>query len=83
MLHRRKQKMIKCYEYATLSTALDVEEERWIVQSEASSIDLMNYNLIQALDQLSLEGWDLVCQGEDGYILRTQVEKQEPVPESE
>jgi hypothetical protein len=73
-------KLIKCYEYGTLRNVPRAEEETWIFVSPGLEFTYLNSNIIETLDELSMEGWDLVCKDGLEYILRTPVEKQEPQP---
>jgi hypothetical protein len=73
-------KLIKCYEYGTLRQAIMAEEETWVFETHNFEYVFMNSTFIQALDDMSMEGWDLVCKGDLEFILRTPVEKLEPQP---
>ncbi|MFF2482701.1 hypothetical protein [Paenibacillus sp. NPDC058071] len=71
-------KLIKCHEYGMLRNAPRAEEETWIFETHDREYEYTNYTFIATLDELSMEGWDLVCKDGIQYILRMLVEKEEP-----
>ncbi|GBF78255.1 hypothetical protein PA598K_06873 [Paenibacillus sp. 598K] len=73
-------KLVECYEYGSLKKLHNPEEESWLFQAYNREYEFINSTLIETLDELSMEGWDLVCPGELGYILRKPVLKEEPKP---
>jgi hypothetical protein len=55
-----------------------LEEEIWRFESNTNADTMTNYSLTQALDNLSMEGWDLVIQYKLGFILRKQIRRHVP-----
>ncbi|VTR62445.1 Uncharacterised protein [Actinobacillus pleuropneumoniae] len=61
---------------------LNVEEGKqvfdcWSFESEDFSIDFGDSSLIHALEELSIEGWELVCHSEqEGFIFRKKEEEE-------
>lgn len=82
MLHRKHRgKIVTCYEYGVLSPVqklVELDEETWAFKSNTNDDLMMNYTLLQALDSLSVEGWDLVIPYELGFILRKQIRRHVP-----
>ncbi|WP_315795304.1 hypothetical protein [Paenibacillus sp. BIC5C1] len=78
---KKTPKLIKCFEHGELIRTVYDKEETWIFNSIGYESVNINCTLIQALDDLSMEGWELICKGEQqGYILRKPAEKEEPQP---
>lgn len=73
-------KLIKCFEYGELTRGINDEMETWFFRSSDYEFTNINCTLYEALDDLSMEGWDLVCKDDLGYILRKPTEKEEPQP---
>ncbi len=73
-------KLIKCFDYGVLWETIYEDEKTWILSAEGYEYTHMNCTFIETLNELSMEGWDLVCQGERGYILRRPAEKEELQP---
>jgi hypothetical protein len=84
MLHRKHRgKIVTCYEYGMLTQVrglVEAEEETWKFESNTNEDLMVNYSLFQALDNLSMEGWDLVIKHELGFILRKQIKRHVPEP---
>ena len=82
MLQRKRRgKIVSFYEYGELSqvrSIVEEVEETWSFLSNNNDDLMMNYSLIQALDNLSREGWDLVCVDQRKYILRKLVRRHIP-----
>ncbi|UQZ36524.1 hypothetical protein C2I18_25110 [Paenibacillus sp. PK3_47] len=82
MLQRKHRgKMVTCYVYGKLfpvRSLAEHEEEKWYFEYNDNEDLMVNYNLIQALNNLSLEGWELVIQHELGFILRKQIRRHVP-----
>lgn len=66
-------------------TKFDSEESKqvfdcWQFESDELSIDYGEGSLVYVLDELSIEGWDLVCHSEEeGFIFRKQEEKEDTI----
>jgi hypothetical protein len=75
---RKRLRLNKCYEYGTLRRIPNDEEDTWLLEAEYKSKELQNYDLTQALNFLSSEGWELVCNDQLGYILKTPILKRIP-----
>lgn len=82
MLHRKHRgKIVTCNVYGMLTQVQSMdgqEEEIWRFESDTNSDTMMNYSLFQALDNLSMEGWNLVIQYKLGFILRKQIRRHVP-----
>ncbi|PQP89655.1 hypothetical protein, partial [Paenibacillus sp. AR247] len=74
-------KLIKCFEYGELTRGTYDEIMAWIFRSSDYEFVNINCTLYEALDDLSMEGWDLVCKDDLVYILRKPTEKEEPQPD--
>lgn len=49
----------------------------WSFRSDDFSIDYEDTSLLHALDELSIEGWELVCHSEEeGFIFRKKEEEE-------
>jgi tRNA G26 N,N-dimethylase Trm1 len=57
----------------------ETDEEKWVFecQHETNEYSGGGFDLIDLLDDLSKEGYELVCSRDDEYILRTKVEIEE------
>jgi hypothetical protein len=69
-----KSQLVKYQQHGILRNIPNREEETWIFETENLSSELINYELTDLLNDLSVDGWELVCRSEDGYILRTKAE---------
>lgn len=78
-----RQKIIHCFTYGTLRNIFGADEETWYFESAEFTYAMINSTFIQSLDDLSMEGWDLVCQGQNEYILRKPAKKKETVTEED
>lgn len=75
-----KYKNVKYRKHGVLKHMVTREgKEVWVFETEEEIIDMSDYELIDVLNDLSMEGWELVCNMEDGkgYILRSKDEKEE------
>ncbi|MGY5341751.1 hypothetical protein ACXFAU_04760 [Paenibacillus glucanolyticus] len=53
------------------------EFDCWSFESEEFSIDFEDTSLIHALEELSIEGWELICHSEqEGFIFRKKEEEE-------
>ncbi|WP_379141989.1 hypothetical protein [Paenibacillus sp. sgz500992] len=79
MLQRKHRgKIISCYEYGVLSQGQSIVEngeETWVFQAENHENLMMNYSLIQAFNDLLMEGWELVAENKINYILRKSIKR--------
>jgi hypothetical protein len=69
-----KPQLVKYQQHGILRNTPNREEETWIFETEDLSSELIDYELTDVLNDLSMDGWELVCRSEDGYILRTKAE---------
>lgn len=75
-MSENQPKLIQCFEYGTLRKLNWTET--WRFDTNNLDIEFIDYTFIDTLDELSTEGWDLVCKGELEFIMRKAVEKPEP-----
>jgi hypothetical protein len=68
--------LVKYHQHGILRNIPSREEETWIFETEDLSSELIDYELTDVLNDLSMDGWELICRSEDGYILRTKAEKE-------
>ncbi|WP_339851198.1 hypothetical protein MKY42_11700 [Paenibacillus sp. FSL W7-1088] len=80
MTVRKSPKLIKYFEHGELIHSTYEESETWTFYSKNFTFWNVNCTLMEAIDDLSAEGWELICKGEQGYILRKPAEKEEPQP---
>jgi hypothetical protein len=73
-------KLIKCFDYGVLREILFENEKTWIFNAEGYEYAHINCTFIETLNEMSMEGWDLVCQDGLGYIFRKSAMKEEPQP---
>jgi hypothetical protein len=80
MINKKSPKLIKYFEHGELIHSIYEKSETWTFYSNNFTFRNVNCSLLEALDDLSVEGWELVCKGEQAYILRKPAEKEEPQP---
>lgn len=74
----KKTRTVKYHQHGILSKAFNTEEETWVFENLSNNLEFQGGDLITVLDDLSKEGYELVCSSsDDEYILRTKVEIEE------
>jgi hypothetical protein len=73
---RSKSQLVKYQQHGILRNLSNREEETWIFETEDLSNELIDYELIEVVNDFSMDGLELVCSSKDGYILRTKAEKE-------
>lgn len=74
----KKTRTVRYHQHGILSKVVKAKEETWIF--EAPYVDHLEFqggDLIMVLDDLSKEGYELVCGSDNEYILRTKNEIEE------
>jgi hypothetical protein len=66
--------LVKYQQHGILRNIPNREEDTWVFETEDLSSELIDYELTDVLNDLSMDGWELICRSEDGYILRTKAE---------
>jgi len=80
MTIKKAAKIIQYYKHGELTQTVYEDEETWVFNSSGYELLDINCTLFQALDDLSIEGWELICKSDQGYILRKPAEMEEPEP---
>lgn len=73
----KKTRTVKYHQHGILSKAFNTKEETWIFEAPGDHLEFEGGELSIVLDDLSKEGYELVCGSDDEYILRTKVEIEE------
>jgi hypothetical protein len=72
-------KKVKYYQHGTLTHFRSIGgKDIWHFETEEESIEIEDLELSAALDDLSMDGWELVCSriNNEGYILRNKKAKE-------
>lgn len=76
----KKNRTVKYHQHGILLKAFNTEEETWIFETPGDHLEFQGGELITVLDDLSKEGYELVCSSsDDEYILRTKTEIEETI----
>lgn len=72
----KKQRIIKYHEHGILTktTNMKTNEQVWMFETESERKEFEAVELVTVLDDLSKEGYELICVDDGDYILRTKVE---------
>lgn len=75
----KKERTVRYHQHGTLSKVHNKKEETWIFETPGDHLEFQGGDLITVLDDLSKEGYELVCScgSDDEYILRTKIEIKE------
>jgi len=72
----KKHRTVKYHEHGILSKTFNTKskEETWIFEASSDHFEFEGGELIDILDSLSEDGYDLVCSSDGDYVLRTKNE---------
>jgi len=71
----KKHRIVKYHQHGILSKVFNKKEETWLFETPSDHLEFEEGDLITVLDDLSKEGYQLVCSSsDDEYILRTKIE---------
>lgn len=74
----KKTKTVKYHQHGTLSKVINIKtgDRSWVFEGPNGTDTYQGegYELVDIFDELSQEGYELVCGSDDEYILRTKIE---------
>lgn len=75
----KKFRTVKYHQHGILSKTFNTKtkEEIWIFENSGNHFEYETTELIDILDNLSEEGYELVCSSDGDYVLRTKNEVEE------
>lgn len=69
----KKHRTVKYHKHGILRKFFNLDkEEIWAITIEGETLEFHDGDFIDILDDLSKDGYELICRCEEGFILRTK-----------